>query len=48
MKIKVFIIFLFLCCLACKTDKEINVENQKNDQDSEIVFDKEKWKKKRR
>jgi len=44
MKLKVFIISLFICCLACKTDKEINVENQKNDEDSEIVFDKEKWK----
>lgn len=33
-----------MLCFACKTGKEDNLENQKKNQDSEIVFDKEKWK----
>lgn len=41
---RVYIVFLFMLCFACKTDGEGNVENQKKNQDSEIVFDKEKWK----
>lgn len=41
---RVYIVFLFMLCFACKADREDNVENQKKNQDSEIVFDKEKWK----
>ncbi|MCP4976090.1 MAG: hypothetical protein GY931_08005 [Maribacter sp.] len=44
MKISVFIVSLFILCLACKTDSEVNSENQKNNQDIELVFDKYKWK----
>ena len=44
MKIKILIIFLFIFCFACKTGGVDNVENQKNNQGNEILFDKEKWK----
>ena len=33
-----------MLCFACKTDRDDNVEDQKTVQDSEIAFDKEKWK----
>jgi len=44
MKKRVFIVFLFVFCFACKSDREENVENKKRNQDREMVFDKEKWK----
>jgi len=44
MKKRVFIVFLFVFCFACKSDREENVENKKRNKDSEMVFDKEKWK----
>lgn len=44
MKKRVFIVFFFVLCFSCKSDREENVENQKKNQDSEMVFDKEKWK----
>ena len=44
MKKRVFIVFLFMFCFACKSDREENVENQKKNQVGETVFDKEKWK----
>ena len=44
MKIRFFVVFLFLCFLACKTDREDNAENEKKEPNSEMVFDKLKWK----
>ena len=44
MKIKVFIIFLFAGFLACKTDKGVDVGNEKKKLENEIVFDQAKWK----
>ena len=43
MKKIVFIVFIFVFCFACKSDREENVENRKENQDSEMVFNKEKW-----
>jgi len=40
---RVFTVFLFLLCFACKGDKENNVEDQEKDQDTKTVFDKKKW-----
>lgn len=44
MKKNIFIIFLFILFFGCKSDSEKNVENQKNNKESEMIFDKEKWK----
>ena len=44
MKKNIFIIFLFILFFGCKSDSEKNVENQKNKKESEMIFDKEKWK----
>ena len=44
MKKNIFIIFLFILFFGCKSDSEKNVENQKKNKESEMVFDKEKWK----
>ena len=44
MKNIILIVLLFVFCFGCKSDREENIENQKKNQDIEIVFDKEKWK----
>ncbi len=41
---RVFIVFLCVFCFACKSDKKENIENQKKNQDHEMVFDKDMWK----
>ncbi len=43
MKIIVCILFIFISCIACKSDREKQLENQKNTPDKTQVFDKEKW-----
>lgn len=43
MKIKVLIVFLLVCCLACKTDKDENAKNEKKVPHGEMLFDKAKW-----
>jgi hypothetical protein len=43
MKTRVFIAFLFVCFISCSSNREENVENEKNTSDSEMTFDKEKW-----
>lgn len=42
--ITILILFLLIFSFACKTDGVNNVENQKKNQESEILFDKVKWK----
>ncbi len=42
-KIRFFIVSLFVCSLACKTDRGENGGNEKSKPDSEWVFDKAKW-----
>ena len=44
MKIRVFILFLLICCFACKTDTAENAQHEKKKPDSEMAFDKAKWK----
>ena len=44
MKKNIFLVFLFILFFGCKSDSEKNVENQKKNKESEMVFDKEKWK----
>jgi len=44
MKKNIFLVFLFILFFGCKSDSEKNVENQKNNKESEMIFDKEKWK----
>ena len=43
MKTRLFIVFLFVCCLSCSTSRDENTENEKNTRSSEMAFDKEKW-----
>lgn len=43
MKIKVYMVLLFLGFFACKTEGKKNVENQKIKPEIEMAFDKEKW-----
>jgi len=44
MKMRVLIVFLIVCCVACKADSEENAVAEKKKPDTEIVFDKVKWK----
>jgi len=44
MKMKLFIIFLCVSCLACNTDREGNNINEKKNPETEMVFEKAKWK----
>jgi hypothetical protein len=44
MKMRVLIVFLFAFCLACKTDRQDYAENMEIKPESEMVFDKAKWK----
>lgn len=43
MKSIVVIVSLFVCCLSCSIDREENAENEKKRPDSEMVFNKAKW-----
>ncbi len=42
-KIRISIVLLVVCCLACKTDRGENGGNEKLKPESELVFDKVKW-----
>ncbi len=44
MKMRVFTVLLFVCCLACNNDREDYTVDMKMKPDSEMVFDKAKWK----
>lgn len=46
MKTSLFTLFLFVCCLSCSSNREENSENEKNTTNSEMTFDKEKWREK--
>ena len=41
---RILIVFLFICFLACKTDREENAEYDERFPDHEMAFDKKKWK----
>ena len=43
MKICVFTIIMFVCCLSCNNSREDKPEDIKIKPESEMVFDKEKW-----
>ena len=43
MKMRFFTVLLFVCCLAYNNDREDYTEDMKLKPDSEMVFDKAKW-----
>lgn len=43
MKMKVLILFLFVGCLSCNSNREPYTEGMKIKPESEMEFDKEKW-----
>jgi hypothetical protein len=43
MRIRIFIVLLFVSCIACKSDGDKNAENEGMKQGIDMVFDKVKW-----
>jgi hypothetical protein len=43
MNLKVILVILFLCCISCKNDREANISESKVKPESEMMFDKDKW-----
>jgi len=43
MKTKAFTVLLLICCLSCNNDREDYTEGMKMKPDSQMVFDKAKW-----
>lgn len=44
MRLRVFVLFLFVSFLSCNSDSEEKAENQNKKQESEMAFDEAKWK----
>ena len=40
---RVFTVLLFVCCIACHNDKQDYTEDKKTKPDSEMAFEKAKW-----
>jgi hypothetical protein len=44
MKIRILMLFLFICCFSCKNTSEETIEKEKRELKNQMAFDKTKWK----